>query len=98
VDRYWAAPPCPTRSADQDARMRHLEGLLERSGARGVLVHVVKFCEPELFDVPAIRRTFSARGIPVLHLEGELERQLSGQAVTRIEAFAEMLASARGAA
>jgi benzoyl-CoA reductase/2-hydroxyglutaryl-CoA dehydratase subunit BcrC/BadD/HgdB len=94
--RYLSAPPCPTRAADQGARMRHLEGLLERSGARGVVVHVVKFCEPELFDVPAIRRTFAARGVPVLVLEGELERQLSGQAITRIEAFAEMISGPGG--
>jgi benzoyl-CoA reductase/2-hydroxyglutaryl-CoA dehydratase subunit BcrC/BadD/HgdB len=98
VERYAAGPPCPTRGTDQDARMRHLEALLERSGARGVVVHVVKFCEPELFDVPAIRRTFAARGVPLLHLEGELERQLSGQTVTRIEAFAEMLGGGAGAA
>lgn len=91
ADRYLAAPPCPTRSTDQDARMRYLEALFERSGARGVVVHVVKFCEPELFDVPAIRRTFAARGVPLLYLEGELEQQLSGQMITRIEAFAEML-------
>jgi len=91
ADRLAAVPPCPTRATDQDARMRHLVSLLDRSGARGVVIHVVKFCEPELFDVPAIRRTFAARGVPLLYLEGELERQLSGQAVTRIEAFAEML-------
>jgi benzoyl-CoA reductase/2-hydroxyglutaryl-CoA dehydratase subunit BcrC/BadD/HgdB len=97
VERYAAAPPCPTRTADQGERMRHLEALLERSGARGVVLHVVKFCEPELFDAPVVRRTFAARGVPVLVLEGELERQLSAQTVTRIEAFAEML-SARGAA
>ena len=59
---------------------------------RGVVIHVVKFCEPELFDVPVIQRTFTERGLPVLSLEGELERQLSGQAVTRLEAFVEMLA------
>ncbi|WP_248353640.1 2-hydroxyacyl-CoA dehydratase subunit D [Anaeromyxobacter oryzae] len=98
VARYAAAPPCPTRAADQDARMRYLEGLLERSGARGVIVHVVKFCEPELFDVPAIRRTFAARGVPLLQLEGELERQLSGQTVTRLEAFAELLSGPGGRA
>jgi benzoyl-CoA reductase/2-hydroxyglutaryl-CoA dehydratase subunit BcrC/BadD/HgdB len=78
--------------------MRHLETLLDRSGSRGVVIHVVKFCEPELFDVPAIRRTFAARGVPVLHLEGELERQLSGQVETRIEAFAEMISGPGGAA
>jgi benzoyl-CoA reductase/2-hydroxyglutaryl-CoA dehydratase subunit BcrC/BadD/HgdB len=91
VDRYFALPPCPTRASDQGARMRHLEALLDRSGAKGVLVHVQKFCEPELFDVPAIRRTFAARGVPVVVLEGELERELSAQAETRVEAFVEML-------
>ncbi len=97
LDRYAAAPPCPTRTTDQGARMRHLEALLDRSGARGVVVHVLKFCEPELFDVPAIRRTFEARGVPLLYLEGELERRLPAQTVTRIEAFAELL-GAGGAA
>jgi benzoyl-CoA reductase/2-hydroxyglutaryl-CoA dehydratase subunit BcrC/BadD/HgdB len=78
--------------------MAHLTALAERSGARGVVVHVMKFCEPELFDVPVIRETFAARGLPVLVLEGELEGALSGQAVTRLEAFAELLQGARGAA
>lgn len=98
LGRYSNALPCPTRSADQDMRMRYLEALFERSGARGVVVHVVKFCEPELFDVPAIRRVFTHRGFPVLYLEGELERQASAQTVTRIEAFAEMLWGREGSA
>lgn len=98
VERTLSMPPCPTRAADQGARLAHLEALFARSGSRGVLVHVQKFCEPELFDVPAIRSTFAARGTPVLVLEGEMERQLSGQAETRIEAFVEMLrAHARAA-
>jgi benzoyl-CoA reductase/2-hydroxyglutaryl-CoA dehydratase subunit BcrC/BadD/HgdB len=98
VERYWAAPPCSTRSADQGQRMRYLSGLLERSGARGVVVHVLKFCEPELFDVPAIRAAFAAKGVPLLYLEGELEAELAGQTVTRIEAFVEMLGTAGRAA
>jgi benzoyl-CoA reductase/2-hydroxyglutaryl-CoA dehydratase subunit BcrC/BadD/HgdB len=47
--------------------------------------------------VPAIRQTFAARGVPLLYLEGELERQLSGQTVTRVEAFAEMLSAGAAA-
>jgi benzoyl-CoA reductase/2-hydroxyglutaryl-CoA dehydratase subunit BcrC/BadD/HgdB len=93
VERYWAAPPCPTRSADQGERLRHLAALLDRSGARGVLLHVVKSCEPELFDVPAIRAAFAARGVPVLTVEGELEAAVPAQTVTRIEAFVEMLSA-----
>ncbi|HUJ25477.1 MAG TPA: 2-hydroxyacyl-CoA dehydratase family protein [Myxococcales bacterium] len=95
AQRMLSHPPCPTQSADQGARMRWLQELAQRSGARGVIVHVQKFCEPELFDVPAIRR---ALPLPSLVLEGELEAELPAQAVTRIEAFAEMLrAGARAA-
>ena len=77
--------------------MRYLTDLLEKSGARGVLVHVQKFCEPELFDVPAVKKTFAALGVPVLVLEGELEADISGQTETRVEAFVEMLGARRGA-
>ena len=52
---------------------------------------MIKFCEPELFDVPLIRRRFEANGVPVLYLESELESALTGQTVTRLEAFVEML-------
>jgi benzoyl-CoA reductase/2-hydroxyglutaryl-CoA dehydratase subunit BcrC/BadD/HgdB len=89
--RYWAAPPCSTRAADPAARVAWLRSLRERSGARGVIVQIVKFCEPELFDLPALRRAFATDGIPVLVLEGELERELSAQAVNRIEAFIELI-------
>jgi benzoyl-CoA reductase/2-hydroxyglutaryl-CoA dehydratase subunit BcrC/BadD/HgdB len=97
VARTLSAPPCPTQGIDQGLRMRHLEALLARAAARGVLIHVQKFCEPELFDVPAIRRSFDARGVPLLLLEGELEAQLSAQAETRLEAFVEMMRTDRRA-
>jgi benzoyl-CoA reductase/2-hydroxyglutaryl-CoA dehydratase subunit BcrC/BadD/HgdB len=97
ADRFWSLPPCPTRGADQDVRMAHLVALAERSGARGVVVHGVKFCEPELFDVPAIQRTFAARGLPVLVLESELEARLSAQVTTRLEAFVELVAAREAA-
>ena len=60
-------------------------------------MHVQKFCEPELFDVPAIRRRFARIGAPLLYLEGELETALSGQAITRLEAFVEMVGAGRKA-
>ena len=71
--------------------MEHLLRLASESGARGVLVHLQTFCEPESFDVPAILRACSGRGLPVLVLGGELEAGLSGQTETRIEAFVELL-------
>ena len=72
--------------------------VFDRGGAKGLIIHTVKFCEPELFDVPAIKHHFAARGVPVLSIEGELEAALSGQTATRLEAFVEMVASGRRAA
>jgi benzoyl-CoA reductase/2-hydroxyglutaryl-CoA dehydratase subunit BcrC/BadD/HgdB len=92
VELQFTAPPCSTRSIEQLRRRGYLEETFDRSGAKGLIIHLVKFCEPELFDVPVIRRRFEARGVPVLFLETELERELSGQTVTRLEAFLEMLA------
>ncbi len=93
VDLYFRAPPCSTRQSNQSARADHVEKLLDSSGSAGVIIHTVKFCEPELFDAPVIRARLEARAVPVLDLESELESELSGQTITRIEAFVEMLAS-----
>ena len=91
VDLQFAGPPCSTRTIAQQRRLDELEQTFDRSGAAGLIIHMVKFCEPELFDVPLIRRRFESRGAPVLYLESELERDLAGQTVTRVEAFVEML-------
>jgi benzoyl-CoA reductase/2-hydroxyglutaryl-CoA dehydratase subunit BcrC/BadD/HgdB len=91
VDLQFAGPPCSTRTIAQQRRIDVLEQTFDRSGAAGLIIHMIKFCEPELFDVPLIRRRFEAKGVPVLYLESELERELAGQTVTRVEAFVEML-------
>jgi benzoyl-CoA reductase/2-hydroxyglutaryl-CoA dehydratase subunit BcrC/BadD/HgdB len=93
TELHFATPPCPTLATPQSARLTHLEHLYDTSGARGLIIHELKFCEPELFDVPAIRKHFAARGTPILYLEGDLEAELGGQSVTRIEAFVEMVAA-----
>ena len=97
VGLAFAGPPCPTRGTPQKARLDYLETLYERSGAAGLIIHVMKFCEPELFDVPPIQARFAARGAPVLVLESELEPELSGQTTTRLEAFVEMVTAGRAA-
>jgi benzoyl-CoA reductase/2-hydroxyglutaryl-CoA dehydratase subunit BcrC/BadD/HgdB len=91
VESYFQTQPCSTLQANQQARADYLEDLFDTAGAAGVIIHTVKFCEPELFDVPVIQARFAARNVPVLYIESELEAELSGQTVTRIEAFVEML-------
>ena len=62
-----------------------------KSGARGVICHTLKFCDPYLARIPYIRETLRAAGLPFLLLEGDCTLRSLGQHRTRIEAFAEML-------
>lgn len=91
ADRLLAAPPDPTRGSPIAERAEHLRKRMEESGARGLVVYDVKFCEPELFDVPRLRAHLAEAGYPLLHVEVELGEDLGQQALTRLEAFVETL-------
>ena len=91
AERLLSAPPAPTRGSSIAERVDHLKNLISQSGARGVLIYDPKFCEPELFDVPLIRKKLEAEGILVSYVEFEMGEPLSQQVLTRIEAFVEML-------
>jgi benzoyl-CoA reductase/2-hydroxyglutaryl-CoA dehydratase subunit BcrC/BadD/HgdB len=64
---------------------------VEQSNAKGVIFYMVKFCEPELFDVPQLTGELRKRGVATLLIDCELNQNLSGQLATRVEAFVEMI-------
>lgn len=84
-------PPCSTLGVLMGPRADHLVRTARAAGADGVIVHIVRFCEPELFDVPALKDRLDEEGIPLLVIDTEIERELSGPIRTRLEAFVEML-------
>jgi benzoyl-CoA reductase subunit C len=87
------APRIPaTRASPIERRLDALISLARRSGARGVVFYDVKFCEPELFDLPALRSGLQESGLPSLAIEVDLSDPLPEQARTRLEAFLEMIA------
>lgn len=59
-------------------------------GAKGVIGHTLKFCDPYLARVPGIRSALKQAGMPLLFLEGDCTLRSIGQHRTRIEAFIEM--------
>lgn len=69
----------------------HVAQEATRLGARGVIAHVIKFCDPYLNRMPDIQRTLHDCSIPLLVLEGDCTLRSLGQHRTRIEAFIEML-------
>jgi len=91
AERLLSGPPDPTRGSSIAERTAHLKRLIADSGAKGVLIYDPKFCEPELFDVPLIRKKMEAEDIPVTYVEFDMGEPLPQQTLTRIEAFVEMI-------
>ncbi|HZK87482.1 MAG TPA: 2-hydroxyacyl-CoA dehydratase family protein [Syntrophomonas sp.] len=92
--RRWSLMSgCPLLIDPDKSRRYLLKDLVEESGADGVIACMMKFCEPEEFDYPFYRRTMEEAGIPLLHIEVDVTGQSLEQARTRLQSFAEMMAS-----
>jgi benzoyl-CoA reductase/2-hydroxyglutaryl-CoA dehydratase subunit BcrC/BadD/HgdB len=91
TEQWLGLPPCSTRNSPLAERRKHLLEQIVQSGASGVIFNMVKFCETEFFDVPALADALRENGIHSLVLESELNDGLSGQLTTRVEAFVEIL-------
>lgn len=64
---------------------------VKKSDADGVLYLQTKFCDPEEFDYPILKKAFAAAGIK--HVMIEVDQQMTNyeQARTSLQTFAEML-------
>jgi benzoyl-CoA reductase subunit C len=63
---------------------------VERSGARGLIILMVKFCEPHMYFYPEIKEAFDRHGIPQLLIETEHEEMPIEALKTRVETFVEI--------
>ncbi|MDH3817814.1 MAG: 2-hydroxyacyl-CoA dehydratase family protein [Myxococcales bacterium] len=91
ANRLLTCPADPTCGTPIQVRVDTLQTRMRAMGARGLLIYDPKFCEPELFDVPLLRKHLNEAGFPVLHVEFEMGESLPHQALSRIEAFVETL-------
>lgn len=57
--------------------------------ASGVIICMMKFCDPEEYDYPLLKEALEAAGIPSLYME--IDQKAEAQAQTRIQAFSEIL-------
>lgn len=78
-----------------DVEKKRVEMIVEQAkqtGAKGILVILTKFCDPEEFDYPLIKKAGEAAGLPVIFIE--IDRQMVNyeQARTMIETFRDMMA------
>lgn len=89
--KYFNLPPCPTRGASIQGRISHVFQKIKCSNADGVMYLSMPMCEPELFDLPLIEENLKQNNLPCIKMEAGLDTKLSGQLITRIEAFVELL-------
>ncbi len=89
-EAYLMKTPC-ARMYDTGRRISHIRDEVDRTGAHGVIYYSLKFCDPYLYEAPAVREALGRMGIPVLFIEGEYTGRVSGGVRTRVQAFLEML-------
>jgi len=65
--------------------------MVKESGADGIVMCMMKFCDPEEFDYPIIKKELEAADIPLLYLEIDQQTPSIEQARTRIQGFFESL-------
>jgi benzoyl-CoA reductase subunit C len=83
--------PCPTRVKHETDWEDTLVDAVEASGAEGVIVLMVRFCEPHMLYYPELRKRLNERGIPHLLLETEHEGLPVETVQTRVEALLERI-------
>ncbi len=91
TNRYFTTFLCPTKHQGVDAHIETLLKEVEKSGARGVIFLLYKYCETHYFDYPDLKAALESKGMPTLLLEVEDPSSSIGQLKVRIQAFVEML-------
>lgn len=86
-----ATLPCPTRVKHESDWEDELVRAVEASGAQGVIVLMVRFCEPHMLYYPELRKRLNERAIPHLLLETEHEGLPVETVQTRVEALLERI-------
>jgi len=91
TNRYFTSFLCPTKHRGARAHEETLLKEVQKSGAKGVIFLLYKYCETHFFDYPDLKQALESRGIPTLLLEVEDPSFSIGQLKIRVQAFVEML-------
>jgi benzoyl-CoA reductase/2-hydroxyglutaryl-CoA dehydratase subunit BcrC/BadD/HgdB len=92
ADRYMKID-CSCFSPNTE-RIHNVLQLVEEYKVDGVIHHVLQYCHTYNIEARILERELKKRKIPSLIIETDYSQEDAGQIRTRIEAFAEMLATA----
>lgn len=91
VDRIAHQDGCSLLYDEGKTRGGRLIDLVKKTGAAGVIFCQMKFCDPEEFDFPIVKKELAAAGVPLLYVELEQQMRSMEQLRTQVETFAELL-------
>lgn len=92
--RRWAEiQGCSLAYDPAKQRSDMLIDMVRETEADGVIVTMMKFCEPEEFDYPILKKDFEKNHIPHLYIELEQQADTVEQLRTRMQGFAEMMSA-----
>ncbi len=90
-ERLLQGVPDFSRGASIDERFNFLLKSLRDNNLRGIIFYNIKFCEPEEFYIPILRRRLKNTGIKSLKIEVDINQPIPTQTITRIKSFFEIL-------
>lgn len=91
AERVAMQDGCAFLYDEEKTRGAMLVDMVKKYQADAVIVCQLKFCDPEEFDYPLIKKELEEEGIPVLYIEIEQQMDSLEQLRTRIQSFSEML-------
>jgi benzoyl-CoA reductase subunit C len=87
--REWTGE---TYEEDLEARFGDIGAFIKEFKVDGVILYLLKYCDPFGFEVPARIKYLQSLNIPVLYVEDEYSMSTIGRLRTRAQAFLEILA------
>jgi benzoyl-CoA reductase/2-hydroxyglutaryl-CoA dehydratase subunit BcrC/BadD/HgdB len=90
VDYYFTIQGCSLLYRGGEEREKILLQLVEESKADGVIFLPTKFCDPEEYDFPFLKKALEREEIPYITIEADKTISNYGQAQTLIQTFAEL--------
>lgn len=91
VDRVAHQDGCTFLYDGEKRRGQMLIEMAKSSGAAGVIFCQMKFCDPDEFDYPIVKKELEKAGVPLLYVELEQQMDSLEQIRTRVQTFAEIL-------
>ena len=90
--QYQLIEACSVIYDPHKKRADYIANLAKSTSADGVIYCQMKFCDPEEFDYPFVKKACDAASVRLLNLDIDQSSQSIGQTRTRLQAFSEMLA------